>query len=172
MLGPIREHSDRIAQSRFKAYGKSTYPDATFTLRLSYGTPEGYAANGTLQAPFTTLGGLFDRFQGQGGTTFNLDRTTWNLPKRWQERKNQLNLDIPYNFASTHDIIGGNSGSPVIDAKGELVGLAFDSNQEGLGGRYYYDGKLNRTVSVDARAIKEVLVKVYEAKAVVEELGK
>jgi len=168
--GPLREHAARLARARFAVYGTSAYPDATFTLRLSYGVVDSYAANGTLIQPFTTLHGLMDRFEGWGGTTFNLDRDTWRLPERWLARRNKLDLRTPYNFAHTADIIGGNSGSPVVDLKGELVGLAFDGNIESLPGRYYYDGRGNRTVSVDARAILEVLKKIYDAPHLVAEL--
>ena len=132
--------------------------------------PAGYPANGTLIQPFTTLHGLFDRFEGWGGTAFNLGRDTWRLGPRWLDAKPHLDLATPYNFASTHDIIGGNSGSPVVDTRGELVGLAFDGNLESLGGRYFYDGRANRTVNVDARAILEVLRKVYDAGHVADEL--
>jgi hypothetical protein len=169
--GPLREHAARIARARFAVYGKDTYPDATFTLRLSYGTVKGYPANGTLMQPFTTLHGLFDRFEGWGGTTFNLDRDTWRLPARWLERKDRLELRTPYNLVTTNDIIGGNSGSPLVDRKGEVVGLAFDGNTESHAGRYYYDGRANRTVCVDARAIKEVLSKVFDAGILVDELS-
>lgn len=168
--GPLREHAARIARARFAVYGKDTYPDATFSLRLSYGTVKDYPANGTRMQPFTTLHGLFDRFEGWGGSTFNLDRDTWRLPTRWLERKDRLELRTPYNLITTNDIIGGNSGSPLLDRKGELVGLAFDGNTESHGGRYYYDGRANRTVCVDARAIKEVLAKVFDANNLVDEL--
>jgi len=169
--GPLREHAARIARARFAVYGKETYPDATFTLRLSYGTVQDYPANGTLIQPFTTFLGLYDRYEGWGGSTFNLDRDTWRLPARWIERKARLDLRLPYNLITTNDIIGGNSGSPLVDRKGELVGLAFDGNLESLGGRYYYDGRTNRTVCVDARAIREVLAKIYDAGHLVQELG-
>ena len=168
--GPLREHAARLARARFAVYGTSAYPDATFTLRLSFGVVDTYPANGTLIQPFTTLHGLMDRFEGWGGTRFNLDRTTWRLPERWLARRDRLDLTTPYNFAHTTDIIGGNSGSPVVDRQGELVGLAFDGNIESLPGRYYYDGRTNRTVSVDARAILEVLKKIYEAPHLVNEL--
>ena len=168
--GPLREHAARIARARFAIYGKDTYPDATFTLRLSYGTVKDYPANGTLVQPFTTLLGLFDRYEGWGGSGFNVERDTWRLPARWLERKGSLDLRTPYNFITTNDIIGGNSGSPVVDRKGDLVGLAFDGNLESLGGRYYYEGRTNRTVCVDARAIREVLTKIYDAAPLVQEL--
>ena len=166
----VRDHAARIARARFAVYGKETYPDATFTLRLTYGTVAPYPAMGTMVQPFTTMHGLFDRFEGWGGTTFNLERDTWLLPQKWLDSKPRLNLATPYNFVSTTDIIGGNSGSPVIDRYGELVGLAFDGNWEGNAGRFYYDGRANRTVSVDARGILEMLEKVYGAKALLDEL--
>jgi len=166
----VRDHAARIARARFAVYGKETYPDATFTLRLTYGAVAPYPAMGTMVQPFTTMHGLFDRFEGWGGTTFNLDRNTWLLPQKWLDSKPRLNLATPYNFVSTTDIIGGNSGSPVIDRHGELVGLAFDGNWESNAGRFYYDGRANRTVSVDARGIVEMLEKVYEAKALLNEL--
>jgi len=167
----IRDHSARIARAKFEVYGKDTYPDATFTLRLSYGTVAHYPAMGTLVQPFTTMHGLFDRFEGWGGTAYNLDRDKWLLPQKWLDAKPRMELKTPYNFASTNDIIGGNSGSPVVDRHGELVGLAFDGNMESNAGRFYYDGRANRTVSVDARAIREMLDKVYGADALLKELG-
>jgi len=167
----VKDHAARIARARFAVYGKETYPDATFSLRLTYGTVSPYPAMGTLIQPFTTMHGLFDRFEGWGGTEFNLDRDAWLLPKKWLDAKPRLKLSTPYNFISTTDIIGGNSGSPVINRRGELVGLAFDGNWESNAGRFYYDGRANRTVSVDARGIVEMLEKVYEATALLEEIA-
>jgi len=166
----ILDHAARIARAKFEVYGRDTYPDATFTLRLSYGTVAHYPAMGTLVQPFTTMHGLFDRFEGWGGANYNLDRTQWLLPKKWLDAKPHMDLKTPYNFASTNDIIGGNSGSPVVDRQGELVGLAFDGNMESNAGRFYYDGRANRTVSVDARGIREMLDKVYGANALLAEL--
>ncbi len=163
----IGEQTTRIAKARFAAYGKSTYPDATFSLRLTYGAVAGYKANGTDIQPFTTFHGLLDRHYGQGG---QIEGGDWALPQRWLDKKGALNLPTPYNFSHKVDIIGGNSGSPVVDQKGELVGLIFDGNIESLPGRYYYDEGINRGVSVDARAIIEALDKVYEAPALVAEL--
>jgi hypothetical protein len=168
--GPIREYGARIARARFTLYGKSTYPDATFSLRLTYGEVKAYPANGTLLQPFTTLHGLMDRFEGWGGTRFNLERDNWRLSDRWLATRNSLDLTTPWNFITTNDIIGGNSGSPVVDRKGEVVGLAFDGNMESLAGRYYYDGRTNRTISVDARGILHALDKVYGAAGLVAEL--
>jgi hypothetical protein len=150
----------RIADARFKVYGKTQYPDATFTLRLTYGPIETYPANGTKQQPFTTFAGLFDRAWGHGGQAFD---GAWALPPRWKEAAAKLDLATPYNFAYACDTTGGNSGSPVVNTDGELVGLNFDSNIEAQVGRYFYDGRTKRSIAVDARAIVEALEKVYGA---------
>ncbi len=166
----IAEHGTRIAKARFAVYGKNTYPDATFTLRLSYGAVAEYPANGTLIQPFTTFGGLFDRYDSWGGNAAKAHEGAWTLPQRWVDKRGALNPSLPFNFAHKVDIIGGNSGSPVIDRKGELVGLIFDGNIESLPGNYFYDEAVNRGVSVDARAIVHSLDKVYGATGLVAEL--
>jgi len=163
----ISEHLTRIAKARFAVYGTSTYPDATFTLRLSYGAVETYPSAGTLAQPFTTFAGLYDRAAAWGPKA---EDGSWELPARWVERRDKLNLFTPYNFISSNDIIGGNSGSPVVDKRGELVGLAFDGNIESNAGRYYFDSRMNRCLSVDGRAIVEALAKIYDAKHLVAEL--
>ena len=166
----ITEHGTRIAKARFAAYGKNTYPDATFTLRLTYGAVAEYPANGTLIQPFTTFGGLFDRYDGWGGNAAKVHGGAWTLPQRWLDRRSAVDPSLPFNFAHKVDIIGGNSGSPVIDRKGELVGLIFDGNIEMLPGNYFYDEAVNRGVSVDARALTHALDKIYGATALVAEL--
>ncbi len=166
----ITEHGSRIAKARFAVFGKNTYPDATFTLRLSYGAVAEYQANGTLIQPFTTFGGLFDRYDGWGGNAAKAHNGDWSLPERWVEKRAALDPSVPFDFVHKVDIIGGNSGSPVIDKKGELVGLIFDGNIESLPGNYFYDEAVNRGVSVDARAIVHALDKVYGATALVAEL--
>jgi len=156
---------ENIAKARFAVYGKTTYPDATFTLRLSYGTVKGYPMNGT-KAPYkTTLYGLFDRSLSfdQGGD--------FTLPQRFWDRKDKLDLSTPVNFVSTNDIIGGNSGSPVINKNGELVGLIFDGNIESLSGRFMFDEQKNRSVSVHSAYIIEAMKKLYDAGKLAEELG-
>jgi hypothetical protein len=163
----LDEYSGRIATARFKAYGKAIYPDATFTLRLTYGPVATYPANGTLIQPFTTFHGLFDRAIGWGPTAEN---GVWSIPQRWYDRKDQLDLATPFNFVYACDTVGGNSGSPVVNAQGELVGLNFDSNIEAQAGYYIYDGSTKRSIAVDARAIKESLVKIMDARWVAEEL--
>jgi hypothetical protein len=161
---PTTRAMEKVAQARWKAYGKSLPPDATFTLRLSYGSVKGYPAEGTQVAPFTTFHGLFDRSLAHGG------REPWALPARWQEKKGQLDFATMLNFASTNDIIGGNSGSPVVDRAGEFVGIVFDGNIQSLAWNYYFTDEQGRAVSVDARGILEALRSVYGATALVEEL--
>jgi hypothetical protein len=166
----LTEHGARIAKARFATYGKNTYPDATFTLRLTYGAVAEYQANGTLIQPFTTFGGLFDRHDSWGGNAAMAHAGAWALPKRWIDKRGVLEASLPFNFVHKVDIIGGNSGSPVVDKKGELVGLIFDGNIEMLPGNYFYDEAANRGVSVDARAIVHALDKVYGASGLVAEL--
>jgi len=156
---------EKLAKARFAVYGKSLPPDATFTLRLSYGTVKGYPYNGTQAPPWTTLYGLYDRthsFQG---------RPPFHLPQRWAQPPVGVDLATRVNFVSTNDIIGGNSGSPVINRAGELVGLIFDGNIESLVGRFVYDDATNRAVSVHTTFMTEALAKVYKATALVAELG-
>jgi len=148
---------EKIANARFAVYGKNTYPDATFTLRLAYGAVKGYPMNGT-QAPYkTTLYGLYDRALG-----FDQEGD-WALPQRFWDRQNKLDLSTPVNFVSTCDVVGGNSGSPVINRNAELVGLVFDGNIESLVGDYVYDETTNRCVSVHSAFIIEALRKLYDA---------
>lgn len=162
-----KEQGGRLAQARFTLFGHEAYPDATFTLRLAYGKVDGYPANGTLQAPFTTFAGLYDRAWGMGPEA---EHGAWKLPPRWANAWKILDLTTPYNFAYSADTIGGNSGSPVVNAKGEVVGLNFDGNQEKLGNRYVYDLRTMRAVAVDTRAILEALTKVMEGGYLTREL--
>ncbi|MBI3288588.1 MAG: S46 family peptidase, partial [Elusimicrobia bacterium] len=155
----------RIAKARFAAYGKSTYPDATFTLRLSYGRVAGYELGTTIVAPFTTFHGLFDRAIGQS------EKPPFDLAARVKAAKSKLDLDTKMNFVTTNDIIGGNSGSPVVNAKGEYVGLVFDGNIQSLVGRYAYDDARNRTVAVHSSAILESMRRVYEMGALADEVA-
>jgi hypothetical protein len=155
---------EKIGAARFAAYGKSLYPDATFTLRLSFGAVKGYPMNGTQAPPNTTFYGLYDR-----AYSFGL-KFPFNLPERYLEGKTKLDLTVPVDFVSTCDIIGGNSGSPVVNKEGELVGLIFDGNIEGLVGDYVYIEENNRAVAVHSGAIIEVLRKLYDAGALADEL--
>jgi hypothetical protein len=164
VTGVERAGYSKIARALFETEGTKLYPDATFTLRLSYGAVKGYLENGKKVPPFTTLGGLYER-SAQFKSAF-----PYNLPPRWTEKKSTVDLKTPFNFVSTNDIIGGNSGSPTINEKGELVGLIFDGNIQSLVGDFIYDESVNRAISVDSRAMLEVLRKVFEAKDIAAEL--
>ncbi len=164
VFGVERANYAKIARALFDTEGTKLYPDATFTLRLSYGTVQGYTENGKKVAPFTTLAGLYaraDQFKHQ---------FPYVLPQRWMEKKASLNLNTPFNFVSTNDIIGGNSGSPTINQNGELVGLIFDGNIQSLVGDFMYDGSVNRAISVDSRGMLEVLKKVFDGNELAAEL--
>jgi hypothetical protein len=165
VTGVERTNYAKIARALFDTLGTKLYPDATFTLRLSYGAVEGYMEDGKKISPFTTLGGLFDR-----SDKFKHE-FPYNLPQRWMEKKSALNLNTPFNFVSTNDIIGGNSGSPTINQNGELVGLIFDGNIQSLVGDFMYDGSVNRAISVDSRGMLEVLKKVFGANEIAAELA-
>ena len=155
---------EKLGKARFLVYGKDAYPDATFTLRLSYGTATGYPMNGT-KAPYkTTYYGLYDR-----SASFD-NQSPFNLPQRYVEGRSKLDLSTPIDFVATVDIIGGNSGSPVINRNGELVGLIFDGNIESLAGDFVYDGAQNRAVAVDSAAMIEALRKLYGAEKLADEL--
>lgn len=166
VTGVERANYAKIAHARFETEGTKLYPDATFTLRLSYGAVKGYTENGKRITPFTTLGGLYDR-----STSFK-SHFPYNLPPRWLQKKSAVNLSTPFNFVTTDDIIGGNSGSPTINKNGELIGLIFDGNIQSLVGDYIYDESVNRAISVDVRAMTEVLRKVFEANQIADELTK
>lgn len=155
---------EQLGLARFAIYGKSTYPDATFTLRLSYGTIQGYPMNGTVAPAKTTFYGLYDRAYG-----FD-DKPPFNLTDRYRKGVSVLNLATPLNFVNTCDIVGGNSGSPVINRNGELVGLIFDGNIESLVGTYVYDERDNRAVAVHTGGMMEALRKLYHADALANEL--
>ena len=155
---------EKLGKARFLAYGKSAYPDATFTLRLSYGTLKGYPMNGT-KAPYkTTFYGLYDRAH-----SFDL-APPFDLPARYREGIGKLDLATPLDFVSTCDVVGGNSGSPVINRSAELVGLIFDGNIESLAGDFVYDEETNRAVAVHSAAMIEALRKLYGAGKLADEL--
>ncbi len=156
--------SEKIGRARFAVYGKNAYPDATGTLRLSYGTVAGYPMNGTQAPPLTTFHGLYDRALG-----FGL-KPPYDLPARFLERKDKVRMETPLNFVCTCDIIGGNSGSPVVNRAGELVGLVFDGNIESLPGRFVFDMTANRTVSVHAGGMIHALRVLYDAGPLADEI--
>lgn len=155
---------EKIGQARFAVYGKTEYPDATFTLRLSYGRVQGYAMNGTIAPPKTTFYGLYDRNQSFDG------KSPFDLPARYITGRDNLDLSAPINFVCTCDTTGGNSGSPVLNAKGEIVGLIFDGNIESLVGNYIYNEENNRSVAVHTGGIIEALRKLYDANALAVEI--
>jgi hypothetical protein len=157
----LKRSGEKIAKAKFAVYGTSVYPDATFTLRLSYGAVKGYEENGRPVSPVTLMGGAFDRHSG---------RAPFALPGSWLAAKPRLDLAIPMNICTTNDIIGGNSGSPMIDRDARIVGLVFDGNIHSLGGKYGFDASVNRAVSVHSSALIEALDKVYGAGRLVREL--
>ena len=160
----ITRAAEKLGPARFKAYGKSLPPDATFTLRLSYGTAKGYPAEGTLVPWKTSFFGLY------GHSADFDDQEPFKLPARWVEKKGAVDLATPMNFVLTTDIIGGNSGSPVVNAKAELVGLIFDGNIESLVWRYIYTDEKGRAVAVHSKALTEAIAKVFDAPAIANEL--
>ena len=164
VIGVERTAYGKIARVLFETEGERLYPDATFTLRLSYGKVAGYTENGKKIPPFTTIGGLYER-----AAKFN-HKFPYNLTPLWTAKKSEVNLNTPYNFVTTNDIIGGNSGSPTVNKDGELVGLIFDGNIQSLVGNFDYDESVNRAISVDVRGMLEAMSKVYGAKEVVAEL--
>lgn len=157
----IRKNTEQIAKVRFQMDGDTRYPDATFTLRLSYGVVQGWTEAGVPVAPFTRFGGAFERATGA---------EPYALPASWLAAKDRLDLSTPLNLVTTNDIIGGNSGSPLLNRDGELVGLIFDGNIHSLGGEFGYDPATNRAVAVASPAILQALERIYHAKALADEL--
>jgi hypothetical protein len=157
----------RIARAQFAEFGESTYPDATFTLRLAFGRIQGVEIDGKSIPAYTTIGGAFDHARAHG------DQPPYRLPSSWFEARSarRLRLDTPLNFISTADIIGGNSGSPVVNRNNEVVGLIFDGNIESLVLDFAYEDRLARAVSVDSRGILEALRSIYHADALARELS-
>ncbi|HET7755286.1 MAG TPA: S46 family peptidase [Anaeromyxobacteraceae bacterium] len=157
----VKKNAEIIARARFDVEGKSVYPDATFTPRLTYGQVKGWTENGRAVNPITTFGGAFERHTG---------REPFALPESWLQAEPTLAKATPFDFVSDNDIIGGNSGSPVVNKAGEVVGLVFDGNIHSLGGDFGFDPTLNRAVSVHSAGILEALKSIYKADRVVKEL--
>jgi hypothetical protein len=162
---PLRQAYAKLAVARFAIYGTEVYPDATFTLRLAFGLVKGYTEQGKQIPPWTTFAGLYERAQEQG------NRDPFELPQRWIERKSRLDLNTPFNFVSTADIIGGNSGSPLVNRNGELVGIIFDGNIQSLVLDFIYTEQQARAVAVHSAAILEALRRVYNTDRIVKELA-
>ena len=159
----ITKNAALIAKAHFALEGSNAYPDATFTLRLSYGAVAGYQENGHAVAPVTNFAGAYAHATG---------RDPFKLPDSWIKAEKAVNPAANLDFVSTNDIIGGNSGSPVIGRNGEAIGLIFDGNIQSLGGDFGYDGSINRAVAVNSGALKEALAKIYHADRVVTELSR
>jgi hypothetical protein len=160
----IHQSYAAIARAKIALLGTAGFPDATFTLRLAFGTVKGYEEDGHSVPAFTTLAGLYER----AGEMKN--RPPFDLPATWGKRRSHLRLDTPFNFASTCDIIGGNSGSPVVNRAGEFVGIIFDGNLQSLPWNYAFNDEQGRAIAVESAAILEALDKVYAAKPLVREL--
>jgi peptidase S46-like protein len=159
--GPEDRAQGTIAEARFAVYGTSIYPDATFTLRLSYGAVKGWTGNGHPVEPFTYLSRLYERATGV---------PPFALPKTWLDARPRLDMRTPANFVTDNDIVGGNSGSPMVNAKGEIVGLVFDGNIHSISGSYWFDAEKNRTVAVHPAFIHTAFEHVYDAPALAREL--
>ena len=153
---------EQIARAPFGVFGTNVYPDATSTLRLNFGSVQGWIENGTPVEPFTHLDRLFERETGQ---------PPFRVPPSWQQAKPRLDLKTPFNLSTNSDIVGGNSGSPLIAADGRLVGLLFDGNIHSISGSYWFDEDKNRAVAVHPAIIREALTKVYKVEPLIEELG-
>ncbi len=162
VVAPVAAAAVRIAEARFAAYGDAVYPDATFSLRLSYGRVAGWREGGRDVPPWTTFGELMERSTGVA---------PYVLPARWRAGAGRLEARLPFDFVATVDTVNGNSGAPVLDADGELVGVAFDGNLASLGGEYGYDGRRGRGVAVSAVAVSAALSTIYGMRALADELS-
>jgi hypothetical protein len=160
----VRRDGATIAKARFAQSGFTQPPDATFTLRLSYGQVKGYEENGNAIPFDTNIGGAYEH------AAEHSNQPPYKLPESWIKAKSQLNLKTSLNFVSTADIIGGNSGSPTVNKKGEVVGIIFDGNIQSLAWNFAYSDKQARAVSVDSRGIQEALRRIYGAGALADEL--
>jgi hypothetical protein len=160
---PIRVAQEKIAKVRFATYGTSVYPDATFTLRLNPGTVQAWTEKGVALDPFTRLSRAFERATGAD---------PFKIPDSWMKVRDKLDMNTPFNVATNSDIVGGNSGSPLISAKGEVVGLLFDGNIHSISGSYWFDTEKNRAIAVHPAIMREAMSKVYGADSLLKELSK
>jgi hypothetical protein len=164
LTGAEELRTGKLAEALFKVYGTSIPPDATFTLRIADGVVQGYSYNGTEAPPYTTFYGMYDRHFSHRG------REEWELPPRWKNPPREFDLGTPLNLVSTNDIIGGNSGSPLVNVRGEIVGVIFDGNIESLPGDFIYTTETARAISVHSAGILEALRDLYRAERLVSEL--
>ncbi len=162
---PQRWAYGKLAHARFKLFGTDIYPDATFTLRLAFGQVKGYRENGRQEPPWTTIAGAY-RLAAEHD-----NKTPFGLPDSWLHGKDRLNLDTPMNFVATTDIIGGNSGSPVVDRQGDLVGIIFDGNVQSLVWDYVFSDVEGRAIAVHGSAILDALRNIYNAGPLADELS-
>lgn len=158
---PVASGQERIAKARFAVLGTNTYPDANFTLRVSYGAVQGWNEKGQDVPPFTRLSRLYERTTG---------KDPFRLTQAWLDARSKLDPNTPFNYVTTNDIVGGNSGSPLIDAQGRLVGLAFDGNIHSIAGSYWYDERVNRAIAVHPTIIIKALRDVYGAGSIADEI--
>jgi hypothetical protein len=158
------QNDELVARALLAVFGNSVAPDATFSLRISDGEVRRYPYNGTYAPAYTTFYGVYDRSIGFGG------ESPWDLTPRWQAARDHVNLATPFNAVSTNDITGGNSGSPVINRDGEIVGLIHDGNIEQLPLDFIFFETYGRSVWVDSRGIVEALRHVYDAGSLADEL--
>jgi hypothetical protein len=161
-IGPTARAGEAIAKARFAVLGDSVYPDGTFTLRLAYGAVAGWTYRGKTTAPFTTFSGLYERATGAA---------PYDLDPRWIAARPRLDPATIFNVSTTDDIIGGNSGSPMLDARGDVIGTFFDGNILSIGGDYGFDPAVNRAVALTAQEIEAALTKVYGADVLAQELA-
>lgn len=160
--GPVARAHERIARARFRAFGTEHYPDATSSPRISYGQVEGWTEPGGRVVPsFTRAGGLYARATGHA---------PFALSQRWVDARSRIDADTIFNVSTSNDVIGGSSGSPLLDRDGRVVGAVFDGNIHSLGGEYFYDGDLNRSVTVASTAIRMALADVYGIQNLIAEL--
>ena len=161
--GPVARSQEAIANARFAKFGTSIYPDATFTLRLSFGAMKSWNEKGQDVRPWTELSGAFERATGE---------SPFRIPDSWMAAKDRLDLSTRANFITNNDIVGGNSGSPMLNANGEIVGLAFDGNIHSISGSYWFDERMNRSIGVHPAYIRTALEQVYGAKDLLAEIDK
>ncbi len=161
--GPVARGQEEIAKARFAKYGTTIYPDATFTLRLSYGAMKGWTETGEEVRPWTEISRAFERATGEA---------PFRIPERWMAAKDSLDMSTRANFTTDNDIVGGNSGSPMLNAKGEIVGLAFDGNIHSISGSYWFDDRMNRSIGVHPAYMRAAMEKVYGAKELLAEIDK